>query len=77
MASGPISQSSGVLTPANHAGEARLQKPSFRVSDLGQAPLHDFPMRDAVTHQLCGARERCEERTRGSIRSSCMERAPW
>lgn len=40
MASGPISQSSGVLTPGNHSGEARLQKPSFRVSDFWKAPLY-------------------------------------
>ncbi len=29
----------------------RGQRPSFRISDLWRAPLHDFPMRDEVLYQ--------------------------
>jgi SAM-dependent methyltransferase len=30
---------------------ARRQRPSFRISDLWRAPLHDFPIRDEVLYQ--------------------------
>jgi 2-polyprenyl-3-methyl-5-hydroxy-6-metoxy-1,4-benzoquinol methylase len=44
----PISKSMGGLGPAATDTHAHLRRSPFRWSDLWQAPLHDFPIRDEI-----------------------------
>src|SRR5579872_3259743 len=45
---GPITELKETPIDRDERAQLRAQRPSFRWSDLGRAPLHDFPIRDEI-----------------------------